>query len=130
MWNPFNNPFAKPDAAKFAESVVPLSQVSHEHHSADKETASTGTNEKGSSGRGSPTRTSLSIEILKSEVDNDVSVNGHNTAYDRMYTSTSLRLSWTYHSVTPRDPTLCMKILTVSRQIQAHQHCHSGHGHG
>ena len=114
MWNPFNNPFAKPDAAKFAESVVPLSQVSHEHHSIDKETASTGTNEKGSTGRGSPTRTSLSIEILKSEVDNDVSVNGHNTAYDRMYTKTFLRLSRTYHSIRPPNPILCMIMLTVT----------------
>lgn len=84
MWNPFSNPFAKPDAELYAQNVVPLSEASHDSHSIDEKTASTDSSEKASAGRSSPTRGALSIEILKAEVENDAAVDGHNTAYDRM----------------------------------------------
>lgn len=88
MWNPFNNPFAKPDVDQYANCVVPLNEASHEAVSVDKETASSKSNEKDASGRVSPSRGALSIEILKAEVEQGADVDGHNTAYDRMLFST------------------------------------------
>ena len=77
------SPFGKPDAALLASVVVPLNEASHERSASivgldlpetDKEKSALDSHASGGS---------MSIDILRAEVERDAAVDDHQSAYDR-----------------------------------------------
>ncbi|EEP76871.1 conserved hypothetical protein [Uncinocarpus reesii 1704] len=78
----FVNPFKKHDAPEYPGVLIPLAEEQNTQSPVDDDkNLDAGSAEKGSI---QTTRaTTLTIEALRAEIENDVSVSGHESAYDR-----------------------------------------------
>ena len=103
---------------------MPLNDASHERSAsiagldlpgADREKTALDSHASGSS---------MSIDILRAEVERDAAVDDHQSAYDRMYeTLSKLKCAESRHVLVTRksrDPGSWYTLLTHSRQIQGH----------
>ena len=82
------NPFQQYDRRDFPDVLIPLSEVLHDSQEPQGAPTPNGIRfAKNGRGNTIPTDTNiLTFEALRADVENDMAVSGHNTAYDRKFT--------------------------------------------
>jgi len=76
----FTSPFKNHDVSEFPDVVIPLSQAQRRNSTSSKEKPDDSS--RASSDR-VQTGSAMTIEDLRAEIDSDLAVGGHDTAYDR-----------------------------------------------
>lgn len=82
---PLMNPFARRDVQDHSGVVIPISEARGRASTETEMKAESEVKSKDDGSVASGSAGGFSIEHLRMEVESDVAIEGHDTAYDRMY---------------------------------------------